>query len=191
MPSDGVELADVAPAEAAQERAERRGRLDREAEDPSRAARPERGRVVDAVTARERRHDEREQLVADVRPTDRLPEVPVRIDELAQAEMRAEGGRQEEPGVGHQAIVVEGCVEAVEAVRRSHLSGVLLAGSVVAQQPHRPSSEGHLFACPDSRISPGLRWIRAYAAELRASAIHVGTTTWHVGIGGSNPLAPT
>jgi len=41
MPSDGVELADVAPAEAAQERAEGRRRLDREAEDPGRAARSE------------------------------------------------------------------------------------------------------------------------------------------------------
>jgi hypothetical protein len=117
MPSDGVELADVAPAEAAQERAEGGHRLDREVEDPRRPARPECGRVVDAVTARERRHDEREQLVADVRPTDRLPEVQVRLDELAQAEMRGEGGRQEEPRVGHQAIVVEGRVEPVEAVR--------------------------------------------------------------------------
>src|SRR5664280_606995 len=63
MPSDGVELADLAPAEAAQERAEGRRRLDREAEDPGRAARSESPGVVDAFTARERRHDEREQLV--------------------------------------------------------------------------------------------------------------------------------
>jgi hypothetical protein len=47
---DGVELADVAPAEAAQERAERRGRLDREAEDPRRPAGPECGRVVDTFS---------------------------------------------------------------------------------------------------------------------------------------------
>jgi hypothetical protein len=93
----------------------------------------------------------------------RLPEVEVRLDQLAQAEMRGERGRQEEPGVGHQAIVVEGRIEPVEAVRRSHLSGVLPFGSVVAQQPHRPSSEGHLFACPDRRIGPGYRWIRGKA----------------------------
>jgi hypothetical protein len=31
--------------------------------------------------------------------------------------MGGERSRQEEPGVGNQAIVVEGCVEAVEAVR--------------------------------------------------------------------------
>jgi hypothetical protein len=161
MPADPVELADVAPAEAAQERAEGGRRLDRVTEDPRRPAGPQGVGVVDAVTAGERRGDERKQLVADVRPTDHLPEVQVRLDELAQAEMGGERGRQEEPGVGHQAIVVEGRIQPVEAVRRSHLSGVLLFGSVVAQQPHRPSSEGHLFASPDSRISPGHRWIRA------------------------------
>ncbi len=47
LPADGVELADVAPAEAAQERPEGRGSLDGEAEDPRRAARSERGRVDD------------------------------------------------------------------------------------------------------------------------------------------------
>jgi len=80
MPGDGIELADMAPAEAAQERAERRCRLDREAEDPRRPARPERGRAVDAITTGERRHHEREQLVPDVRPARRLPEVEVGLD---------------------------------------------------------------------------------------------------------------
>jgi hypothetical protein len=42
--------------------------------------------------------------------------------------MLGEGGRQKEPRVGHQAIVVEGRVEPVEAVRRSHLSGAPLSG---------------------------------------------------------------
>jgi hypothetical protein len=41
----------------------------------------------------------------------------VRVHELAQAEMVGEGGRQEEPRISDQAIVVEGCIEAVEAVR--------------------------------------------------------------------------
>jgi len=75
--------------------------------------------------------------------------------------MLSERRRQEEPRVGHQAIVVEDCVEAVEAVRRSHQSGVLLVGSWQLDHRHLPNSEGHLFTCPDSRISPGHRWIRA------------------------------
>jgi hypothetical protein len=39
------------------------------------------------------------------------------LDEVLEAKMLGQGGRQQEPGVGHQAIVVEGRVEAVQAVR--------------------------------------------------------------------------
>jgi len=39
------------------------------------------------------------------------------IDQLAQAEMVGQRGRQDEAGIGHQAVVVEGRVESVEAVR--------------------------------------------------------------------------
>ena len=55
MPADRVELADVAPAEAPQERAEGGRRLDRVTEDPRRPAGPQGVGVVDAVTAGERR----------------------------------------------------------------------------------------------------------------------------------------
>ena len=44
-------------------------------------------------------------------------EVEVGLDELAQPEVVGEGGRQEEPRIGDQAVVVEGRIEAVEAVR--------------------------------------------------------------------------
>jgi hypothetical protein len=40
----------------------------------------------------------------------------VLVNQRAQAEVLGQGGRQEEPGVGDQPIVVEGRVEAVEAV---------------------------------------------------------------------------
>lgn len=80
---------------ATQERAERGGRLHREAEDPARAARAQGRRVVDTVAARERRGDERERLVPDVRPTRCLPEVEVLPDEVLQAEMLGERRRQE------------------------------------------------------------------------------------------------
>jgi hypothetical protein len=39
------------------------------------------------------------------------------VDERLQAEMVGQGGRQDEPGIGHQAIIVEDHVEPVEAVR--------------------------------------------------------------------------
>jgi hypothetical protein len=55
--------------------------------------------------------------VTRVRPARRPPEVKVLVDQLAQAEMMGEGGWQE--GAAHRppTIVVEGHVEAVEAVR--------------------------------------------------------------------------
>ena len=117
LPADPVELAHVAPAEAAQERAQRGGRLDREAQDPGRAAGPQRVRVVDAVATRERRHDERQQLVADVGAAGLVAQVEVLVDEPLQAQVVGQRGRQQEARIGHQAVVVEGRVEAVEAVR--------------------------------------------------------------------------
>ena len=44
------------------------------------------------------------------------------LDEVLQPEVVGEGGRQQEPPVGHQVLVVKGGVQAVEAVRCSHPS---------------------------------------------------------------------
>jgi hypothetical protein len=52
--------------------------------------------------------------------------VKVLLDEIFQAETGGQGGRQEEPRIGHQAIVVEAGFQPVEAVRRSHQSGAPL-----------------------------------------------------------------
>ena len=73
--------------------------------------------VVDAVTARERGGDQGQQLVPDVRSTRGSPEVEVGVDELLQTEMLGERGRQQQPRVGHQAVVVEGRFKPVEAMR--------------------------------------------------------------------------
>ena len=86
------------------------------AKDASRPAGPQGVRVVDAVTTRERRHDKAQELVARVGPARRLPEVEVLLDELLEAEVRSERGRQEEPRVGHQAVVVKGRGEPIETV---------------------------------------------------------------------------
>ena len=117
LPADGVELADVAPAEAAQERAQGGGCLDPMTKDPGRPTGPQRVCDVDAVATGEGRHDERQELVADVRPAGRPPEVEVFVHQLPEIEVVGQGGRQEEPRVGHQAVIVEGHIEAVEAVR--------------------------------------------------------------------------
>ncbi len=70
--SDLVQLADVTPGERAQEGAEGGGRPQLMAEDRLRAARPQRVSVVDALTARQRRVDERHRLVAGVGVARRL-----------------------------------------------------------------------------------------------------------------------
>ena len=116
MPADGIELADVAPAEAAQERAEGGRRLHDEPEDAPRPARPERRRVVYTVTTREGRGDEGEHLVAGVRATGCPAEVEMFVDECPEAEVLGQGGRQQEPRVGHQAVVVKRGGDPVEAV---------------------------------------------------------------------------
>jgi len=117
LATDPIELADVAPAEAAQERAEGRRRLDREAEDPIGGAGPQGVRVVDAVAAGEHRHDEGQELVAGVRRAGLGAEPDVLVDQLLEPEVLGQRGRQQEPSVGHQPVVVEGHLEPVEAVR--------------------------------------------------------------------------
>ena len=81
------------------------------------AAGAQRSGVVDAVAARERRGDQGQQLVAGVRPPRRVTEVEVAVGELLQTEMLGERGREEQPRIGHQAVVVEGDVYPVGVAR--------------------------------------------------------------------------
>ena len=43
------------------------------------------------------------------------------VDQLGQAQVRGEGGRQEQAGIGHQAVVVEGDLDPSEWLRGSIL----------------------------------------------------------------------
>ena len=117
LAAEAVELADVAPAEAAQEDTEGGRRLDGATEHARRPAGAQRSGVVDALAARERRGDQGQQLVAGVRPPRRVTEVEVAVGELLQTEMLGERGREEQPRIGHQAVVVEGRLKLVEAGR--------------------------------------------------------------------------
>ena len=92
-------------------------RLDGAAEHARRPAGAQRSGVVDALAARERRGDESQQLVAGVRPPRCVTEVEVAVGELLQTEMLGERGREEQPRIGHQAVVVEGRLKLVEAGR--------------------------------------------------------------------------
>jgi len=45
------------------------------------------------------------------------PEVDVVVEQLTQAQVQGQGGRQQEPGVGHRVGVVEGHDQGVQAAR--------------------------------------------------------------------------
>jgi hypothetical protein len=91
-------------------------------------------------------------------------------DELPEAEVLSQGGRQQEPGVGHQVVVVEGHVEPVKGVRRSHQSGAPLVGLMgVSSTPSSqfrwaPDSSFQRSFNGGSSVDPGLR--------------HVSRTSW-------------
>ena len=44
------------------------------------------------------------------------PQVEMVVDQFGQAEMLGQGGRKEQSGIGHQAVIVEGDADAVGVV---------------------------------------------------------------------------
>ena len=142
-----------APAEAAQEGAQGGWRLDHAAENTDRPTGTQRIRVVDAVAARQRGSDQRQQLVPRVGPPRRAAEVEVTVDEFPQAQVPGEGGGKDQPGIGHQAVVVEGDLDAV---------GVLLvSGWFSVSKTIIPDSEEHPFALSGGFSHAPVRWIGA------------------------------
>ena len=92
-------------------------RLDRGAQGAGRPPGAQRIGVVDAVAARQRRRNQGHYLVAGVGPPRGIAEIEALPDEFGQAEMPGQGGWKEQPGVGHQAAVVEGDLDPVGMVR--------------------------------------------------------------------------
>ena len=121
LPAHPIQLADVAPPEAAQERPQGGWRLDHTAQNPGRPAGAQRVGVVDAVTASQRRGHQGHNLVSRVRPARRISEVNVTVDEFTQTQVLGEGDRKEQPRIGHQAVVVERDLDAVGVAAWQHL----------------------------------------------------------------------
>ena len=57
------------------------------------------------------------------------------VDEFPQAEVPRQGGRKEQPGIGHQAAVVEGDLDPVGVVAWQHLLGAPFPGPFFATKP--------------------------------------------------------
>ena len=139
-------------------------RLDHAAWNTDRPTRAQRIGVVDAVAASQRRSDQRQHLVPSVRPSRRAAEVKVMVDEFPQAQVPGEGGRQEQAGIGHQAMVVkedadtggfvlrsparisrivpssEDLREAAQVIAQARMPLIYAGGGVGGQTQRQPSS---------------------------------------------------
>ena len=82
LPAHPVQLADMAPPEAAQEGPQGGWRLDRAAERASRPASAQHVGIVDAVAARQRRRHQRHHLVARMGSARRVAQVEMPVNQL-------------------------------------------------------------------------------------------------------------
>ena len=65
-------------------------------------------------------------LCPDIGPARRIPEVHVLVEQLQQTQVLGQRGRQHEPGVGHEMVVVEDHLAPVQAVAKSHRESAFL-----------------------------------------------------------------
>ena len=88
-------------------------------------------------------------------------EIEVTVYEFPQAQVSGEGGRQEQAGIGHQAGVVKGDLDAVGVVAWQHQLGAPFLGSVFYCKTIIPEAQEHLLAAPGRQPDALYRWIRA------------------------------
>ena len=116
LPAHPIQLTHVAPAETAQEGTQGGRCLDRAAQHllgPTSAQRIGGG---DAVASGQRRRHQRQHLIAGIRPTRRIPQVNVVVHQFSQSQMMGQSDRKDQPGIGHQAVVVEDDLDAIGVV---------------------------------------------------------------------------
>ena len=116
-PADPIQLADVAPPEAAQERPQGGRRLDYAAQGLGGSSGAQHVGVVNAVAARQGRGHQGQHLVARVRPPRRIAQVQVMVNQFTQTQVLGQRDRKEQPSIGHQAAVVEGDLDAIGMVK--------------------------------------------------------------------------
>ena len=76
----------------------------------------------------------------------RIAQVEALPDEFGQAEVPRQGGRKEQPGIGHQAAVVEGDLDPVGVVAWQHLLGAPFPGPFFCYKTIIPEAQEHLLA---------------------------------------------
>ena len=70
------------------------------------------------------------------------------VDQLGQAQAPGQGGRKDQPGIGHQAVIVEGDLDPVGVVAWQHLLGAPFLGPVSCFKTIIPDTEERLLAAP-------------------------------------------
>ena len=83
------------------------------------------------------------------------------VDEFPQAQVPGEGGRQEQAGIGHQAMVVKDDADTVGIVLWRHLLGAPCFRAGFCSKTIIPDSEEHPIASSRAVPKAVLRWIRA------------------------------
>jgi hypothetical protein len=73
--------------------------------------------IVDTISTRQSRRNQRQLLAPDVGPRVVAAQINVLVEDLLQAHVLHQRGRQRQAGSGDQAVVVKGYVESVETVR--------------------------------------------------------------------------
>ena len=95
-----------------------------------------------AVAASEGRSHQGHQLVAGVGSAWGSAQVQVPVNQLGQAQLPGQGGGKHQPGIGHQAVVVEGDLDAVGVVAWQHLLSAPFLGLVWSFTNHYPRYKG-------------------------------------------------
>ena len=83
------------------------------------------------------------------------------VDEFSQAQVPGEGGRQEQAGIGHQAMVVKEDADTVGIVLWRHQLGAPCFRAGFCSKTIIPDSEEHPLASSRAVPKAVLRWIRA------------------------------
>ena len=90
------------------------------------------------------------------------------VDEFPQAQVPGEGGRQEQAGIGHQAMVVKEDADTVGIVLWRHLLGAPCFRAGFCSKTIIPDSEEHPIASSRAVPKAVLRWIRGYGYSFQA-----------------------
>ena len=140
-----IQLADVVPPETPQEGPQRGWRLDRAAQHLLGPASAQRVGVVNAVATGQCRRRQGQHLISRIRPTRHISQVNVMVHQLAQTQVVGQGHRQDQPSIGHQAVVIKGDVDAVGALRWQHPLGAPSFRVVFCFKNHYPRSREHFL----------------------------------------------